>query len=503
MTLSNPSHRRWLRGCLAALLLAVAPAGLAAAPSTFVVDLTNEPASVDPHLQWNSDSYYVYRNIFDNLLTRDANSAIAPGIASSWTYLSDTEVEFTIREGVTFHDGSALTAADVAFSVNRIIDPAFASPQLGQFNAIASAEATSDTTVVVTTKNPYPVLLAQLVKLSIVPQAVVESVGNEAFAAAPVGSGPYVFEAWQRGVKVTLSANPNYWNGTPPFAMVEFRAVPDVATRVANLVSGASHLATGLNPDQAAQVAAEAGVQVLSSPTERIGFVMLNAMRAPTDDIEVRRGLAAAMNSQLIVDALQGGYGQVSPVMLTPVHFGYNGDVAPIEYDLDAAKAAAEAAGDIGTIAMATSPVFDQNVVQALQQFGAEAGFDIEITVRDHPTHLQLIQGEKTEAPNMYFGRWSCGCLDADGVLFPLFHSQSIWSKNAFPGLDPLLEEARSSVDPAVRQAAYDEVLTIVNEQVLAIPLYQTSAIYGAANELSWSPTPDESLFLMRMSWDD
>lgn len=497
---------RSLRTFLVAVFLAVAGIiGTAAAqvPDPFVVDLVNEPASVDPHLQWNPDSYYVYRNVFDNLLTRDESSEIVGSVATSWTYLDDTTVEFQIRDDIVFHDGTPLDASDVAFSVQRITDPDFGSPQLGQFSAITGAEATGDHTVVITTGQPYPVLLGQLTKLSIVPEHIVTSVGDEAFAADPVGSGPYVFDEWQRGVKVVLTANPDYWGGTAPFPTVEFRAVPDAGTRVANLQSGQSHLAVSLNTDQAGQVDAASGVQVLSSPTERIAFFMLNTLRAPTDDIDVRRGLAAAMNPQLLVDALKGGYGQVSPVMLTPVHFGYTEDVAPFEYDLEAARAYAESVGDIPVIQQATAPVFDQNVVQALQQFAAEAGFEVEITVRDMPTHLQLIQGEKTEAPHMYFGRWSCGCLDADGVLYPLFHSESIWSKVNNPELDALLETARASVDPAERQAAYDAVLNIVREDVLAVPLYQTSVIYGAADALTWSPTPDESMFLMRMSWGE
>ena len=91
-------------------------------------------------MQWNPDSYYVYRNIFDNLVTRDDKGEIVPQVATSWKYLSDTEIEFTLRDDVTFHDGQKLTAEDVAFSVKRITDPKFASPQLGQFNKIVNAE---------------------------------------------------------------------------------------------------------------------------------------------------------------------------------------------------------------------------------------------------------------------------------------------------------------------------------------------------------------------------
>ena len=118
----------------------------------------------------------VYRNIFDNLVTRDNDGQIVPQIAISWQQLSDTELELTIREGVTFHDGSALTPEDVVFSVMRITDPEFGSPQLGQFNQITDAIAVDGNKVVLTTSGPYRALMAQMVKQSVVPQKIVEAV---------------------------------------------------------------------------------------------------------------------------------------------------------------------------------------------------------------------------------------------------------------------------------------------------------------------------------------
>lgn len=114
---------------LAATALAAQPNN-ASAKDLLAVDFIAEPSSLDPHVQWNTDSFNVYRNIFDNLLTRDDKGEIVPQIATEWKYLSDAEVEFKIRDDVKFHDGTPLTAQDVAFSIRRIIDPAFASPRL-------------------------------------------------------------------------------------------------------------------------------------------------------------------------------------------------------------------------------------------------------------------------------------------------------------------------------------------------------------------------------------
>ena len=213
------SARFWVAALAAMLLTGVAQA----AKDVLVVDLVQEPSSLDPHVQWNPDSYFVYRNVFDNMVTRDDEGKIVPQVATAWKQIDDTTIEFTLRGDIKFHDGTPLTAEDVVYSVKRITDPQFKSPQLGQFNKIVDATAVNPTTVRLKTDGAYPVLLAQLTKLSIVPKAHVEKVGNEKFNQEPMGSGPYKFVSIQRGVKTTLARNDAYWGPKGP---VRYRGVP-------------------------------------------------------------------------------------------------------------------------------------------------------------------------------------------------------------------------------------------------------------------------------------
>ena len=183
---------------LPALLLA-AGVGLAQPKDTLIVDLPGDVATMDPHLQWDTESYSVYRNIFDNLVTRDVAGKIVPQVATAWRYINDTTIVFDLRNDIRFQDGSRLTAEDVTFSIMRIINPALKSPQLSQFDQILSAEVTGPSQVTIRTKTPYPALMAQLVKLSIVPKAYVEKLGDQKFNQEPMGSGPYKLRTWQRG----------------------------------------------------------------------------------------------------------------------------------------------------------------------------------------------------------------------------------------------------------------------------------------------------------------
>ncbi|MBB4349980.1 ABC transporter substrate-binding protein [Aliirhizobium cellulosilyticum] len=499
-----------LRRITSALLLAAALGGAtflsgpASAKDMFVVDLVNEPSSLDPQKQWNPDSYYVYRNVFDNLITRDDAGKIAPQIATSWEYKSPSEVVFKLRSDVKFHDGEKLTAEDVAFSVTRIIDPAFKSPQLSQFNKIKSAAVTGENEVTITTNGPYPVLLAQLVKLSIVPKHVVEKIGDDAFNAAPVGSGPYKFDRWDRGSLVALSRNADYWGDKGPFEKAEFRAVPDAATRLADLQAGNADLIVTLDADQAKQLEGSGSAKVLSALTERIAYLKLNPTIAPLDNPKVRQAVAMAIDKQGIVEGLLGGFDKPASQMANDTYFGFVPNLKNVEFDPEGAKKIVEETGAGKTkLSFATSPVFDQRIVQALAQMLSDVGFNVDIQLTDMAAYLKRAQSEPAQQANFAFGRWSCACQDVDGVLFPLLHSSSSWSSLRDPKIDALLVAARNTLDDKERQQAYDGVAKFVADDVPMVPLYEAAVLYGGAKNLEWQPTANESMFLNRMSWND
>ncbi|MGO4669786.1 ABC transporter substrate-binding protein [Bosea sp. 2RAB26] len=491
---------RWL----VAAALGFATPALASA-DRLVVDLAAEPSTLDPQIQWNPDSYYVYRNIFDNLVTRDDKGDIIPQIATSWRSLSNTEILFTLRGDVTFHDGSKLTAEDVAFSIKRITDASFGSPQRGQFDKIVAAVPLSTTEVKLVTDGPYPALLAQLVKLSIVPKAVVEKVGNDPFNLKPVGSGPYRFESWQRGVAVTLKRNDDYWGTKGPFPTVLFRAVPDGATRVANLQAGSSDLAVGLDNDQLAQFKMSQRVKPLTALTERLAYLRLNPNQPPFDNPKIREAVARAVDKQGIIDGILGGQEKPIAQMLTPAHFGWAEGIAGPTYDPARAKALVAEAGAAAKVpfALTTAPFFDQRVVQAIQQQLRDVGFEVTITLVDTPSFLQRTQRGPIDSPILAISRSSCACQDADGALYQLFHSGNGWTIVENNEIDGLLDRARATLDPAARLADYRKIHEIVAATLPVVPLYQTVVGYGAAKPLQFTPTPNESLFLNRMRWGE
>ncbi|WP_156417883.1 ABC transporter substrate-binding protein [Aureimonas sp. AU4] len=493
---------RGLTSAAVAVMALVATGALAQTKDTLTIDLPGEAATLDPHLQWNTESYTIYRNIFDNLLTRDASGEIVPQIATKWTYDDDTTLTFTIRDDVTFQDGSKLTAEDVAFSVNRIIDPALKSPQLSQFDQIVSAEVVDPTTVRLKTKTAYPALLAQLVKLSIVPKSYVEKVGDAEFNLKPLGSGPYKLTEWKKGVETDLAAYDNYWRGKPPFPRVVFRAVPDVSTRIADLQTGKADLAREVPPDQAATLKDGTDTQLLSAPTERVGYLYLNAQAGPTKDVRVRQAIAYAIDRQGLVDALLEGYGKPVNIVGAEPIFGYTAEVEGYPYDPDKAAALIKEAGAEGaTVEFLTSPSYSRALVEAIQQMLTEVGLNVQISSSDQATFLKRRQGEAGNAGSMALGQWSCACQDADGIIFPLFRSGGIWAKYENTSYNALVDEARSILDKDKRLALYKQAYEILREDVPGIGLYQVYALYGASKKLEWQPTANEAMFVMDMSW--
>ena len=493
-----------LLGSAALAALALTSGAADAAPKdALLVTIAGDAASLDPQVQWDTDSYTVYRNIFDNLVTRNAKGEIVPQVGKSWKYLNDNEIEFELESNIKFHDGTPLTAEDVVFTVKRITDPAFKSPQLSQFNSIVDATVSGPNKVKLRTSAPYPALLAQLVKLSIIPEATVKKVGNVEFNQKPVGSGPYKLTNWQRGVRIDLEAAPNYWRGKAPFQKVEFRGVSDGSTRIADLRTGKADIIRGVGPDDAPLIAKDPNLQVMSVPTERIGYMFLNALHGPTADVRVRRAIAHGIDRKGIIDALLGGYGKMVNIVLTPANFGYIDGFQGYPFDPAKAKALIKEAGADGAqLTFITSPVYDQRVVQAIQQMLGEVGLKVAIASSDQPTYLKRRQGNPEEAGHMSTGNWSCACQDADGVINPLFTSNSIWSKYKNKDFDAAVEAARTTLDEKKRLAAYKTAFELLERDVPGIGLFQGVAIYAARKELQWAPTPNEAFFVFDMKWN-
>ena len=481
------------------------PAGLGAGKDTLIVDLPNDAATLDPHVQWDTDSYTVYRNIFDNLVTRDTAGKIVPQIATAWRYRTTRRWSSTSARASRSTTAAPLTSEDVAFSISRIINPAFKSPQLSQFDQIVVRQAAGPK-VVMKTKSPYPALIAQLVKLSIVPKAVVENVGDQEFNLEAGRQRPLQARDLAEGRAVERCvANEAYWARQ---AALQDRRIPGRARR-RHARRRSSHRARRHRPAARSRRGdrAEEGARSFRywrAPTERIGYMFVNAQAGPTADVRVRRAIAHSIDQKTLIDALLQGFGNPVNIVLTPANFGYVADVKgyPLRPRQGQGARQGSRARRAPTLSFLTSPAYDRRVVEALQQMVQEVGLKVEIVALDHPTFLRRRQGRPDEAGSLSLGRWSCACQDADGVIFPLFRTGSIWAKYSNPAFDKEVDAARSRARRgASAWTIYRKAFEILREDVPGIGLYQDFAIYGARKELQWQPTANEAFFVMDMKW--
>src|SRR5438874_3734026 len=263
-----------------ALVLAVASLTDAQPKDTLTIALPSHAPTLDPHMHFERVGILVNINMFDSLLHRNTKLEYEPSLATSWKPINDTTWEFKLRKGVKFHNGDPLTAEDVKFSIERVTEPGKEkkkSPQYGNIRAIKDVRIVDADTIQIVTDKPFPLLLERLVFFPIVPKKHVEKVGDDAFGTtAPVGTGPWKFVEWKRDQYIRLEAFDGHWRGKPAFKHLVIRAIPEVATQIAEMKTGGVDLIRNVSADLVPEMKSSAQTYVSSSPILRVHYVELD-----------------------------------------------------------------------------------------------------------------------------------------------------------------------------------------------------------------------------------
>ena len=276
-------------------------------------------------------SQNILRNVYDALVAADDDLQQTGALATSWTFVPPRSWDFTLREGVTFHNGDPLTAEDVKFSYDRIKDEANASPMAAFIEDIESVEVMDPQTVRITTVTPSAILPERTKQISIVPKSVVEELGNEAFGRAPVGTGPYKLVEWRPNEQATLVANDDYWGGAPPIPNLVLLPIPEPATRVASLQTDQVDLIWDIPPSFLGQLETDTNIKVVNKPESRTAEVILNTNQEdgfePFKDRRVRDAMAMAIDYDSIIANLFEGLAERNCNPVPPIFFGYDASI--------------------------------------------------------------------------------------------------------------------------------------------------------------------------------
>lgn len=450
----------YARRLAATLLVAVALlGGSALAQGVLEIATDTAPVGLDPHKVTAFSSFVVIGQIYDGLVEVDANLAIEPALAESWEVSEDgLTYVVQIRQGVRFHNGRTMTADDVVYSYERIVDPETASPQASRFAQVSTAVATGEYEVTFTLAQPFAPFVSNLGNLYVVPQEAVEEFGD--LQQNAVGTGPFMLDEVVPDTYVSLVANPDYYReGQPVLAGLRYNIVPEASTRAAGMRTGAYHLIPDVDPATAETLRGVQGVELLGIQDLAYTLLGLNVSREPFNDPRVRQAINYAVDRAEIVEAVYFGNavpgGPLSPGL---AEWALDtGEFACYATDLDMARQLLAEAGypdgfETEILTFGTIQVVS-DTAQVLQAQLAEVGIQANVNIAEFGTFVQ----DWTNSNFDMFVSLNGGSSDPDGYLHRTFITDG--STNVFqysdPEVDEWLEAGRTTTDKDARYEIY------------------------------------------------
>ena len=452
----------------------------------------NPPGSIDPAKCYDSACSAILNNTTESLVWFPPGSdTVEPALAEEYEVSEDgLTYTFTLREGVTFHDGSELDADDVVFSLQRSVD--LNHPQGAAFliSSIESMEATDERTVVVTIAEPNITFLSRLnytVAAILpsdgdaypVPDAAIDVEDPDAAAAEAdefvneatiVGTGPYEMTDYQEGVSVTLERNENYWGDAPAIPTVRIQYFSDSAQLSNALTTGEVDLVLNdLAPAERTSAESAEGVAITQSDGGRIRYLVVNVNEAPFDDVNVRRAIAATVDRQRIIDEVFEGAG-VPLYSMIPQAFDVNADyISDIEVP--------ELSGtpiDI-TLWYPTNRYGDTeaDVAETIGRSLGESGL-FNVTTEGADWASEYAPNLSTGTYGLFTLGWYPDYIDPDDYIEPFYDSEDTFlGYYANPAMDELITAEQQETDLDARAGIFDEIQQLAAEDMPLIPLYE------------------------------
>lgn len=516
-----------LRAALLAATLAAAPAASPAwAQDNLRVAVEAGPTSLDPHFASLITNIAFSRHVFQPLMEQDHRQDLRPAIAQAFRVVDDTTWEVTLDPRARFHDGSPVTAEDIAFTISRAGDvPNSPSSFRYATRPIAAVEAVDATTIRLRTHQPTPLLPNFLALVMIVSKKHGEGAQTADYNAgrAMVGTGPFRHVSWQPGSPVVMERNPNFHGAAPAFARVEFRPIANAGARVAALQAGDVDLIEIVPPDHFARFRQDAArFSVAESPSNRLLFLTLDSDREdspfvrgkdggrianPLRDPRVRRALSLAINREAIVSRVLQGQALAAGDLGPPGYFGTSPDLTPPPFDLDQARRLlAEAGWGQGFAVQVNGPndrfVNDEQVVQAIAQMWTRLGLTTTVETRTRAVWL-------SEAAQLRYSVNLAGFSPNPEVLGMLETQIHSWDPQLGLGtanrgrfsnreIDALIQRARTTIDDAQRRALTQQATRMaLRDQTALIPLYFQVNTWAMRRGFTYEARTDEMTLAM------
>lgn len=503
---------RLLLAAAAALLLA-GPAKADKTSDTFTWTTGRELAFTLPYFVTSREQLIIESLSHDTLVYRAPQSGqYEPLLATSWRWVDDLTLEFKLREGVVFHDGSPFGADDVVYTLNYVSAPDAGVVTRANVSWIKTVEKVDDRTVRIHTNGPFPAALEFLAGPDpIFPKGLFDNIrkdaaGRPSYAGVkPVGTGPYVITDVKPGQSVTLVRNDRYFGGVkgrPAIKTIVFRTIADPQTQMTELLAGGVDWMWELSKDQADRLRELGVVDVVSAPSMRVNFLQLDAAgksgNTPLRDPKVRQAIAHAVNREAIAKALVGSSAQVIQSACYPSQFGCTQDVKTYAYDLPAARRFMAESAHPGGFTVDLLAYRDRDIAEAIAADLAKIGIRANLRYLQYKAMVDLIWDNKAPLVDT---TWGSSSMNDVSAITSHFFAGGRDDYCMDPGVTAALRRGDTTIDPEARKAAYREALQGIAEKLCWLPMFAYSLDYAFSKDLSFTPTADEIPQFYRTSW--
>ncbi len=493
-----------------------APVATTAAPEagptgTLTVALSTLPNSIYTPNSAERNATNVAIQLFEGLTFLNDAGELEPSLATSWEVSEDgTEYTFTLREGVLFHDGTTLDAADVVASWVAGSDPVNA--YADDYTQALTVEAVDSMTVRIITDGVQALFLVDAAQWAIVPSEYFEEVGVAGLEEFPIGTGPFKFVNWARGDRIEFEAFTDYWD--PQYPKVEklvFRPIPESSTRLAAVQTGEVDIAARFSAEEAATLEGVADVNVVTYPVDRVYYISFNNLTSgigtPIEDVRVRQALNMAVDRQAIITSLFNGQAALATGLVSSGSLGHDPSIQPYPYDPDQARSLLADAGypdgfEIGFACPTGAYTNFEDVCSAV------AGYLEAVGVTFSGGQIQFMESGQywdleaaKELPPLFGDSWSASAPESLARLQGALLAEQSFAAWSTAEITALLEEITSTVDVAERSQLYGELHQAMYDDPPFIYLYEPFAFEGVnVRVVGYQPRAAENYFLKGVS---
>jgi peptide/nickel transport system substrate-binding protein len=481
-----------LRYLITSLLLVACSGSAHKNRDTVTLLIESNPANLDPRFATDGQSQHLDGLLFNSLVERDDQMVLHGDLAASWETPDPLTYIFHLKTGVTFHDGRALTSADVKFTLDYIRDLANHSPKRGTYRLVTGIEAPDPATVIIHLSSPDASLLWNLCRpaLGIVPQNAPAN-----FAQHPIGTGPFRFVSQAQDDDVVLARNENYFAGAPPLENLHVRVVPDAIVRALELRKGSAEISS-LSSDMIPVLAKQRDLAVTERPGTNVMYLGFNLNDPLLARREVRQAIAYATDRAALIRYLLHGEARIAEGLLPPDHWAYEGDVTHYALDparatqlLDAAGFPAQAQKNgmrIHLVLKTSTEEPSRLMAAALQQQWRKVGIDLEIRPLEFATLLSdSIKGNfqinllrwvgANNDPDIFGYVYSSARIPPDGANRSRYRNEQV---------DKLTAAIQVEMDQEKRKELCSQVQKIVAADLPVFPLWFVDVVSVHRREL-------------------